>query len=86
MARSPSPKKPEPDIIITDREVIIRNIIWNCAGGAIMKWFDTNTPDCQYTMQFVKNSNGRVIPNQPVKLVFDKPAALVLAKLKGIDF
>ena len=89
MAKSPRPKTrngPEPDIMITHYEVIIRNIIWSHSGGAIMNCFDNNIPNCYYTLKFVKDDKGKVIPGNPVTLIFSNSDDLILAKLIGIDF
>ena len=51
-----------------------------------MNWFDNNIPNCYYTLKFVKDDKGKVIPGNPVTLIFSNSDDLILAKLIGIDF
>jgi hypothetical protein len=50
-----------------------------------MKWFDENMPEYNYTLKFRNDENGKLIPFNPVKFVFDKPDAIMLFKLLGFD-
>jgi hypothetical protein len=68
--------------------LIIPAHIWICSGGSIIRQIEEAiTPSgFDYRMKFAKNGIGKLIPSQPVHIVFDNIDAVTLVKLIGFDY
>ena len=66
--------------------VSIPNIIWTGHGGRLVEWlraeYGTNRDGTvKFKLEFAKNQEGRVIPEQPVKICFQSADDAFLFKL-----
>ena len=73
------------DLSKNPKRLKIKNKYWHQYGGQLLAWLDHHLPDYPYVMKFVKNSDGKVIPNRPITLEFKSSDAILLITLMGID-